>query len=149
MISVVNVRELMADPAFPALVMEYGEESAMAGMPTPIVQFSKYDAYEKVGALHVLAARYEGETVGFIAMLANPLNAHYGVPLAVVESFFVFKERRGTGAGIFLLAAAEDLAKKLGSPKLLISAPVGSRLQALLPKIGYAVTNVVFGKDLK
>jgi Acetyltransferase (GNAT) family len=146
-IETVNLQAIVDAPEFASLIVEYADESAMAGMPSPILQFDKYEAYEQVGALHIVRAVEEGELIGFLAMLANPLNAHYGVPLAVVESFFVTRERRGT-AGLGLIAAAEELARQLGSPKLFFSAPVGSRIQALLPKMGYSVTNVVYAKDV-
>jgi len=146
-IEVVTLRDVVEAPEFASLIVEYADESALLGMPSPVLQLDKYEAYESVGALHVIRATVEGELVGFLAMLANPLNPHYGVPLAVVESFFVTQTWRGT-SGLGLLSKAEELAKQLGSPKLFVSAPVGSRLQALLPKLGYSVTNVVFAKDL-
>ncbi len=43
-----------------------------------------------------------------------------------------------------LLRAAEDLARRLGSPGLLVSAPYGGDLFKVLPRVGYVESNRVF-----
>jgi GNAT superfamily N-acetyltransferase len=76
----------------------------------------------------------------------KPVIPHYGVAIAVTESFFVGKEYRKSGAGLKLLRAAEAHAE--GAPGLLVSAPVGGTLAEVLPHLGYRETNRVFFKEL-
>ena len=100
---------------------------------------------EMHGVIHAFAALKDGELVGFITVLATPL-PHYGIPVAVSESFFVAAEHRKGGAGLRLLSAAEKKAKELGSPGLLVCAPFDGRLFEVLPRCGYRETNRVFFK---
>ena len=142
-----TVAELEAAPTFADMLAEYAAESAIEGMPPPSARMETYRALSAMGALHVLAA-WAGDTLaGFITVLAAPL-PHYGRTVAVSESFFVAKAHRSTGAGLKLLHAAEDRARELGSPGLLVSAPFEGDLFKVLPRVGYAETNRVFFKKV-
>lgn len=143
-----SVAELERDPDLAALLAEYAAESAIAGMPPPAAKMDSYRELEALGLLQVLSARREGRLIGFLTLLA-PVLPHYGVAVAVSESFFVARADRGTGAGLKLLRSAEDIARHLGSPGLLVSAPYEGDLFQVLPRIGYAETNRVFFKKVK
>ena len=111
---------------FAALAAEYAAEAAIDGLPPPAAKMETYRQLEAVGVLRAFSARLDGYLVGFITVL-TPVLPHYGVPIAVSESFFVAATHRRTGAGLRLLQAAEDEARALGSPGLLVSAPFGGR----------------------
>lgn len=141
-----TVAEIEAAPAFRALLDEYAAESAIDGLPPPDAKMPSYRHLASLGLLHVLGAwADDGELIGFITIIL-PVLPHYGVAVAVSESFFVAKAHRATMAGLRLLGAAEEKARALGSPGLLVSAPYGGKLFELLPKLGYAETNRVFFK---
>lgn len=140
-----DVLSIMQAPEFPALIEEYAREAAVVGLPSPKAKIEHYQALEMSGAIHAFAAVKHGELVGFISVLA-PVLPHYGVPVAVSESFFVAAAHRKGGAGLRLLAAAERKAKDLGSPGLLVCAPFEGRLFELLPRCGYRETNRVYFK---
>lgn len=140
-----TVAAIEAFPTFAALLAEYAAESAIDGMPPPQARMPQYRQLEAAGVLHVIVAVEEAELVGFITVLAAPL-PHYGMTVAVSESFFVAKAHRASMAGLKLLVAAEHLAEQLKSPGLLVSAPFGGKLADLLPRCGYAETNRVFFK---
>ncbi len=144
-----TVVALEAYPSFPALVAEYAVESAIEGMPPPQARVVQYRDLEAKGVLAVFGAvTDEGELAGFISVLAAPL-PHYGMSVAVSESFFVAKAHRASMAGLKLLVAAEQLAEQIRSPGLLVSAPFGGKLAELLPRCGYAETNRVFFKRVQ
>ena len=136
----------MLAPEFPALIEAYDRECRIDGMPEPNAKLESYQAYDQSGFLHAFAAVQDSALVGFITVLAPPL-PHYSAPVAVCESFFVHPDHRGQ-TGLRLLATAEKQARTCGSPGLLVCAPLGGRLCALLPKVGYHPTNVVFWKRL-
>lgn len=138
---------LFADPDWNALAAEYAAECRIEGLPPASGRFETYAALEGMGVLHSFAARVDGRLAGFVAMLANKA-PHYDVVICVTESFFVAGAQRKTGAGLRLLAAAEDKARELGSPGLLVSAPFGGRLFEVLPRRGYVEANRVFFKLL-
>lgn len=138
--------DVMDAPEFPALIADYAAESAIEGMPSPMVKLENYKALDGTGALHVFSAIDVGKLVGFITILA-PILPHYGVTVAVSESFYLAPSHRGM-IGLRLMARAEAEALALGSPGLLICAPFGGKLFELLPKCGYVETNRVFFKRL-
>lgn len=142
-----TVAAIIEAPEFPALIEEYARESANDGLPPPQARIAMYAACEAAGFLHVFTAEQAGTLVGFITVAA-PMNLHYGVPLAVAESFFVSAAHRKGGTWLKLLQAAEQRARLVGSPGLYVSAPVKSALAEVLPMTGYRQTNAVFFKSL-
>jgi GNAT superfamily N-acetyltransferase len=128
------------------LLDEYASESAIDGLPLPSAKVEMYLHMESVGALHTIGAFLNDELVGYITLL-SPVLPHYSVLVTVAESFFVAKKYRKTGAGLKLLHAAEKYAKELGSPGLLVSAPFGSDLAEVLPRVSYVETNRVFFRN--
>ena len=147
MIRACSVADIMGDPLFPTLVEEYAAESAIAGLPPPNARMQTYLHLEALGMLHAFGAIHGNTLVGFISLLA-PVLPHYGLTIAVCESFFVASAYRYTGAGLRLLKAAEDKTKELGSPGLLVSAPYAGALFEVLPRCGYTETSRVFFKQV-
>lgn len=138
-----TVSEIEDSPNFKALIDEYAVESAIDGLPPPAVRMELYRQLSKAGVLCVWGAFLGIELIGFITVLATVI-PHYGVSVVVSESYFVTKKHRDTGAGIKLRHAAEAHTAAIGSPGLLISAPLGSNLAEVLPHSGYTETNRVF-----
>lgn len=151
-----SARDITGHPCFAALRREYAAESAMAGLPDPQEKLELYLLMEGSGALQVFGAFVQDEggeaLAGFVAVLA-PVLPHYGVTVAVTESLFVAARYRKTGAGLALLRRAEQHARALGSPALLVSAPCregqAGRLATLLPRLKYVETNRVYMKRLR
>lgn len=143
-----TVAELKSAHNFGELLSEYADECAMEGLPPPSAKMDSYDKLEKIGILHPYRATHEGVLIGFITVLI-PTLPHYGVCVAVSESFFVTKARRHTGAGMKLLHCAENLTVELKSPGLLVSAPYASILESVLPHCGYRQVSSVFFKGFK
>lgn len=147
MITPTDVAGLFADPDWSSLIEEYAAEHTLPGMPPASARFANYEALEKMGVLHSLAARVDERLVGFLTILACPI-PHYDRLMCSTESFFVAKAYRSHLIGLKLLAAAEDKARALKSPGLLVSAPFGGNLWELLPKCRYQESNRVFFKPL-
>lgn len=143
----VTIQELGQSPNIHDLLQEYVAESAIADLPTPNAKIEIYQEIESTGTLHVIAGFMEDKLIGFIVIM-SPVLPHYGALISVVESFFVSKQYRNTGAGLRLLRGAEDHAKSKGSPGLLISAPSGGVLESVLAGIDYTETNRVYFKKL-
>lgn len=137
--------ELLDAPNRHELWDEYALESSINGLPHPNVQIDMYRMLEQQGVIQLIGAFDDTKLIGFVAVLANVL-PHYGVVMAITESFFVSKAYRKTGAGLKLLRAAEGHARSIMAPGLLVSAPFGGRLAEVLPHVGYDETNRVFFK---
>jgi GNAT superfamily N-acetyltransferase len=143
-ISGVTVSGLMADPDIEALIAEYEAEAKSPELPPAAPQWQQYAALERAGVLDVITARHDGALIGFVSVLKANL-PHYGGDVSVVESLFVSAAHRGTGAGRALIKAAECIASCNG-PGLLITAPAGSALERVLPRLGFRHSNTVFAK---
>ncbi|CAB4133135.1 acetyltransferase domain containing protein [uncultured Caudovirales phage] len=139
--------ELLDAPNRHQLWDEYALESSISGLPHPNVQIETYRILEEKGVLKLIGAFDDQTLIGFVSILANVL-PHYGVVMAITESFFVLKDYRKTGAGLKLLREAEQYARSIKAPGLLVSAPYGGRLAEVLPRVGYDETNRVFYKRL-
>lgn len=143
LITQIKFDDLYNNSNFPKLIEEYAEECKIKGLPPINVKVETYRHYEAVGAVYIIAALNEELLTGF-AIVLSPVMPHFSCLVSVCESIFVAKEFRNSSTGLKLIKECERHAKELGSPGLLVSAPVGSILEELLPKIEYEKTNVVF-----
>lgn len=144
----ITFAELTASAGCDDLVSEYADECQIAGLPRFKYDSSTYYLLENSGAMIFAAAFVEDTLVGFATMIVTQL-PHYSRIVAIVESIFVTKKHRGSGAGMMLIREMELLAKDNEAIGILISAPKGGRLNALMPNIGYAHTNEVFFKGIQ
>jgi GNAT superfamily N-acetyltransferase len=143
-----TVAEILQAPNIDQIAAEYASESSIKGMPHPVGKMEMYHQLEAVGALSAFGAFVDDLPVGFITVLST-IMPHYSVYLTVSESFFVLKAHRKTGAGLRLLRMAEDRAREVGAPGLLVSAPYGGVLADVLPGVGYTPSNTVFFKGFR
>ncbi len=134
------------------LLKEYIDEAALNEfettaniLPNLNPNADMYIHMENVGVLHTMGAFIDDLLVGFITIL-SPVMPHYSSVLAIMESFFVSKEFRSSGAGLKLLYEAEKHARDRCSPGLLISAPLGKTLEGILPRCGYKEVYTTFFK---
>lgn len=141
-----SILELEAQPNIHEILDEYATESAIKGLPAPAAKVELYKYLESTDALYTIGAFLDELLIGFVTVLA-PVLPHYGRLIAVTESVFVAKAYRKTGAGLKIIASAEEYAKEIGSPGLLMSAPLGGNLAEVLPHIGYDETNRTFFKS--
>lgn len=142
-----TVAEVEAYPEFPALVAEYAAESANEALGAVNPQMGTYRGMEAAGVLHALSATLEGKLIGLLFLL-TPVLPHFGRKAGVAESFFVVSAHRNTGAGLRLLALAEEVAAEQGARGVMVSAPEGGVLQRVMPGVGYRPAAQVFFKAL-
>lgn len=142
-----TVQEAINNPAFPALAQEYYAESSIAGLPDPTEKMHIYNRLERSKSFQAYGAFIGDELIGF-AVVLTPVIPHYGVAISVMESLFVAKAHRKTGAGLQIIRAAEDHARHMESPALMISSPFNGALARVLPRRGYRETNRVFIKAM-
>lgn len=140
-----TVAEMYNHEHFHELVAEYADECAIDGMPAPEYKMESYLQLEKVGALKTFAAFNNERLIGFI-VLVSPVIPHYGMLVTVIESVFVGKAFRKTGAGLRLIRAAEMHAKEIRSPGLLANAPYGGEAGNVLPSMGYTPVSCSYFK---
>lgn len=143
-----NYCDLNNIPEFKFIVEEYTLESSISEMSPINTNLDLYNKLNEVGKMITLAAFNDGYLIGYANFVISP-NLHYSKDIAVTESFFIKKDYRKTGAGIFLLKEMERLAKENGAVAFMVSAPSDSKLSLIMEKNKhYRETNKVFFKSL-
>lgn len=144
-IRAITVTEAFDSPVFVALCDEYREESLRN--PDMLGALPDREGYERLvaaGVLHPIGVFVDDELIGVCAVLITPVLHFGGKLIASTETLFVAEAFRAGGAGMRLLHAAEEVAVENGASGLYVTAPVGGRLEKLLPHVGYVETNRVF-----
>jgi hypothetical protein len=144
--------ELANAPGFDVLCAEYAAESArMPEFGEPKIDAGTYRAMEATGMAHCIGAwnvgAYRDELVGFGVVVLSTL-PHYSKLIGSLISFFVAHTARKGGTGTQIRELAERISQERGALALLISAPVESRLDVILPRSGYRETNRLYVKAL-
>lgn len=143
-----SISELRDAPNIMELLNEYADESANNDMPRPNARAEAYLSLESTGMLHTFLAEKDSNIIGFITLLVTVM-PHYGVPMAVTESFFVQKKHRKSGAGLKLRGAAENYAESVGAFGILISAPYAGVLSEVLSRSSrYVPSNIIYFRRL-
>jgi hypothetical protein len=141
-----SFNDLAHAAGFDALCAEYAAESGrMAELGAPKVDGGAYRAMEAAGIAHCIGAWCDDELVGFGVVTISVL-PHYSKLIGCLISFFVASSARKGSAGTRIRALAERIAKERGALGLMISAPSESRLDVILPRIGYRATNRLYFK---
>lgn len=130
------VAELYSDPNFKAMVTEYSLHSNKL-FPPAVFKESDYLLAEKAGTLAAWRVMSDGVLCGFMSML-SAYSMHFGVTIGVVESLFVMKKYRMSGAGKELVTTAKEFAKSRGLAPLVIQCPYGAKLAKLLEAEGFS-----------
>ena len=95
-------------------------------------------------------AAYDGdEVVGYAVSIIAPSHLHYADLCYVSnDALFVKKSHRGGSTGLRLMRETERIAKERGAKLVLWHAKEGTRLDALLTRLGYGVQDIIFSKEL-
>jgi GNAT superfamily N-acetyltransferase len=138
--------ELASAAGFDALCAEYAAESGrMSEFGEPKVDADAYRAMEAAGIACCIGAWHADGIVGFGVVTLSVL-PHYSKLIGCLISFFVAEHARSGGTGTRIRELAEQIAKERDALGLMISAPVESRLDVILPRVGYRPTNRLYFK---
>jgi len=139
--------QLESDASWPDMFAEYAQECRIAGMPPCDYQRDMYRLMDSQGIMQLIGAYVGDNLVGFCNLLVTRL-PHYGRLVGTMESMFVSKDWRKSGAGIGLVREAERVSAKAGAVAVLMTAPAGGSMERLMPMVGYRHTNTVYFKAL-
>lgn len=145
----VSVQEVFDNEGFGALISEYRDEALrnpdlMGSMPDR----KAYEAMVESGILTPIAAFVDGVLAGLCSVISVTIPHFTAKRIASTESLFVASAYRSSGAGMQLIKAAERVAVERGARGLYITAPVGGRLNKILPNVGYGHTNTIYYRGL-
>jgi len=113
-----------------------------------------YRALEQCGALLALVAYLGAADAGEPAIAGYSINfigphLHYsGLRYAHNDALFVAPEHRGGRLGHTLMRETERRAKEKGAAMMMWHAKPHTALEVMLPRMGYAVQDVIFSKEI-
>ena len=143
-----SVSEIERSEGFTSLLSEYASESQIQGLPTASAKMETYRILDKSSTFALFGA-FSGDVVVGVVIILTHIIPHYGIGISVTESLFAAKSHRKSGVGLKLIRAAEAHAREVGSPALLISAPINGVLDRVLHGMDYCMTNTVFMKAFR
>lgn len=108
----------------------------------------RYQLLEAAGVLFTLLVRDKaGEIVGYTATSVCR-HLHYDMLFAQNDVIFLRDDLRRSGVGAELIRATEQEAKARGAAMLAWHAKQNTAFERVLPKLGYAVQDIIFTKGL-
>jgi GNAT superfamily N-acetyltransferase len=142
------IRECSADEIanalnFHALCAEYAAESGISELGSANVDIPMYRSMEAAGMGCCIGAWQGDDLVGFGVVTLSIL-PHFSKRIGCLISFFVATSARKRGAGTRIRQTAERIAKERGAVGMMISAPIDSRLDMILPRSRYRATNRLY-----
>jgi len=106
-----------------------------------------YRALEQCGALLALIAYLDGEIVGYSVNFIGPHMHYSGLRYAHNDALYVKPEHRGGRLGLKLMRETEWLAREKGARMMMWHAKPGTALERILPRLGYAVQDIIYSKE--
>lgn len=132
-----RVRELLA------------EHDAEMPFPAPLrLDVDRYGYLERAGLLVCLAAMQGDEIVGYSVGVLCPHPHHADMLILSNDTLFLRKTERKGRAGVDLIRATERAAREHGAGMACFNAEPGTALEALMPRLGYGVRNIIFSKEV-
>jgi predicted GNAT superfamily acetyltransferase len=108
----------------------------------------RFRALEQQGSLLALAVQVGSDVVGYsVGILYRHL--HYSDHLVYQNDvLFVDVEHRGGSVGLKLIRETEKRAREAGCSRVAWHAKEGTKLDALLPRLGYRVQDVIYTRSV-
>lgn len=142
-----NVSEMLANAQ--EMFVEHWDEIALNKRVMKLkVDEDRYKALEATGSMLILGA-YDGEAlIGYsVNFMINHL--HYAdLKICSNDVLFIKKEYRQGRLGLMMIAETERQAKEMGAELILWHAKKDTALEAIMPKIGYGIQDIIFSKEL-
>lgn len=110
--------------------------------------WGKYEQLEAAGIVVALAAFTGDEMVGYAVTFVHTHLHYAGLVYAQNDVLFVAAPHRKSRLGLRLIAQTEHEVKERGARLLLWHAKEGTKLDALLPQLEYAIQDIIYSKEL-
>ena len=108
-----------------------------------------YRVLEQGGALLALVAYLEDEIAGYSVSFIGPHLHYSGLRYAHNDALYVAPAHRGGRLGLKLMRETEWRARERGARMMMWHAKPDTALEKILPRMGYAVQDVIFSKEMR
>lgn len=144
-----SIIDLFVREDFHSLVKEYLAESSVKELGEYNVTVDMYIPLHNSGKFFVWGAFIEDELIGFVNVISLAM-PHHGKLISTIESIFVAKQHRNTGAGVKFMRIVDEHAKNIGAVGVVYNAPIhGSLVEYLENSDKFVETSRVFFKRIK
>ena len=144
----VDAREILFADNSSFLFEEYANESGNRIIKEEVkTNNEKYIQLNDAGYLYCVGSFYDGVLVGFIKFIINE-TLHYSELSTTIDSQFVLKEYRRHGLWDKMLKMVIDISREKGSKNLIMTAVPNSKLDKVLKKRKYTLTDNVYTRSL-
>lgn len=109
--------------------------------------WEKYRALERTGSLIGLGAWIGKHPIGYCSAFLFDSGHYRGYKVCQHDLLYVLPQWRGR-VGLKLIDRLRDEARARGALRFYMMAKTGSRLERLLPKLGFEIEETVFKQDL-
>lgn len=107
-----------------------------------------YERIERSGALFALWCYVDKKLVGYSVNI-HQRNMHYSaLVFSQNDVLYIAPEHRKNGTGLAIIKATEEASKARGCQMHIWHAKPGTALDALLPRLGYGVQDILYSKVL-
>lgn len=132
----------------PLLHQHYEEIAKFKDLSVVKPDLERYGAIDAQGRFIGLLAEHEGEVVGYSANIIAQ-NLHYSdLTYCQNDVLYVAPEHRHSRIGLALIRQTVRCAKDKGAQLMLWHAKEKTTLNALLPRLGYEVLDVIWAKRI-
>ena len=145
------VETTMFDKVFnvQSLMLEHWSELVDNPQALPLkLQLERYKTLEDAGVLVCILAYEEDVIIGYSVGILLPHPHHADVLVLSNDAMFLSKSHRRGNKGTTLIKETERAAKRHGAALVAWNAQLDTSLNALLPRLGYSVANVVYKKEV-
>lgn len=137
-----------ADALMPLLRMHRDELATARHLMALAPNVEAYRALENTCSLLALVAYAEDEIAGYSINFIGPHLHYAGLRYAHNDALFVAPQFRGGRLGLRLMRETERLAQERGARMMMWHAKPGTALEQMLPRMGYAVQDIVYSKEV-
>ncbi len=141
----IKVCEVWNSSNWDKLLEEYTKEVKRSDFPEIAINKDLYQQLEDLETLTSFGAFVNDTLIGFILVVRYP-STHYAMTMFTTEGFMVLWDHRKTGAGLLLLHTVEAFVQESKGGALMISSPIGSRLDRVMERTDYKEAARVFLK---
>jgi predicted GNAT superfamily acetyltransferase len=134
---------------FPLLQAHRDELATAKHLMEVAPNLEAYRALEQCGALLALVAYLDDEIVGYSVNFIGSHMHYSGLRYAHNDALFVKPEHRGGRLGLKLMRETEWLAREKGARMMMWHAKPNTALEKILPRLDYAVQDVIFSKEMQ
>ena len=143
-----SVDELASDALAPMVRRHWEEVALHKGLMRLDPDWLRYRAMEQRGLLLALALEVDGEVVGYTLGTVAPHLHYQDLMVYANDAVFVDAKHRGGGVGLRLMRETERVAKSRGAQMAAWHAKQGTRMDALMPRLGYGVQDIIYTRAL-